>query len=80
MMRVFVFFLAFDSGLTFRLVQNISDIPVFVPYEKGFVGYYGDPDNPERIKVNPGNPLGPSFPRRFEGVNARRKYTLVSDS
>jgi hypothetical protein len=44
----------------------------FSPYAQGFTGYYGEPSDPRRYPVNPGNPLSPDKPLRFTGVNGRQ--------
>ena len=44
----------------------------FSPYAQGFTGYYGEPSDPRRYPVNPGNPLSPDQPLRFTGVNGRQ--------
>ena len=43
----------------------------FSPGEKGFTGYYGEPSDPQRYRVNPGNVLTFDKPMRFEGTNPR---------
>ena len=83
--RVFLlvqFFLAFLATLigwrtTVEAYQYIPpDSPVirgaFSPYAQGFTGYYGEPSDPRRYPVNPGNPLSPDYPRRFTDVNGRQ--------
>ena len=44
----------------------------FSPGEKGFTGYYGEPSDPQRYRVNPGNVLTFDKPMRFEGTNPRQ--------
>ena len=73
-----VFF--FCSPRIFRLVSGYQYIPpdsavirgAFSPYAQGFTGYYGEPSDPRRYPVNPGNPLSPDYPRRFTDVNGRQ--------
>jgi len=43
--------------------QNISYAP-FEPYEKGFVGYFGQPTNYQRERVNEGAADTATFPRQ----------------
>jgi|AntAceMinimDraft_5_1070358.scaffolds.fasta_scaffold113907_2 hypothetical protein len=43
--------------------QNIS-YPPFEPYEKGFVGYFGQPANYQRERVNEGAADTATFPRQ----------------
>lgn len=44
----------------------------FSPGERGFTGYYGEPSDPQRYRVNPGNVLTFDKPMRFEGTNPRQ--------
>ena len=46
-----------------RADQNISYLP-FSPYERGFVGKYGDSANYQRERVNEGAPGTATFPRQ----------------
>jgi len=39
-----------------------SQVP-FSPGEQGFTGYYGEPSDPQRYRVNPGNVLTFDKPR-----------------
>jgi hypothetical protein len=50
---------------------SASQVP-FSPGEKGFTGYYGEPSDPQRYRVNPGNVLTFDKPMRFEGTNPRQ--------
>lgn len=43
--------------------QNISYLP-FTPYERGFVGYFGDSKNYQRERVNEGAPDTATFSRQ----------------
>ena len=51
--------------------QNISYMP-FEPYERGFVGYFGDSTNVRRERINEGAPDTATFPRQFDGVHPRQ--------
>lgn len=69
--RVLLSFLSLSSSVDgFRLYvprthpgQNISYAP-FEPYEKGFVGYFGQPTNYQRERVNEGAADTATFPRK----------------
>ena len=51
--------------------QNISYLP-FEPYEQGFVGYFGQPTNYLRERINEGAANTAAFPRQFDGVRPRQ--------
>jgi hypothetical protein len=61
---------------SFRTLGKDDDVP-FVPYEEGFVGYYGEPQNFKRERVNEGSPLSTEFARFFDEVHARRTFTYL---
>ena len=61
-----------EHGLAFRLYvprtspqQNISYAP-FEPYEQGFVGYFGQPTNYQRERINEGGDQTAEFPRQVQ--------------
>ena len=77
---VLLFFFAIFTATYFGQVGAYQYIPpdspiirgTFSPYAQGFTGYYGEPSDPRRYPVNPGNPLSPDQPLRFTGVNGRQ--------
>ena len=77
---VLLFFFAFFTATYLGQVSAYQYIPpdspiirgTFSPYAQGFTGYYGEPSDPRRYPVNPGNPLSPDQPLRFTGVNGRQ--------
>ncbi|CAM9298355.1 unnamed protein product, partial [Choristocarpus tenellus] len=57
----------------FRVVSENGTIEPFAPYEEGFVGKYGDPFTTfTSDRINEGAPSTASYPRQYEGVNARQ--------
>ena len=52
--------------------SNTSSLP-FLPYERGFVGLSGLPQNYLRERVNEGGPETQAYPHQMEGVNARQE-------
>ena len=79
MLKLLVFFVWHQSW-GYRIydsadLDDLSTSPAyFVPYEKGFVGYYGEPKNGQRERVNEGAPFTTAFPRIWEPDAARRTY------
>ena len=75
-----VLMLMIHQCLGFRIydkadLDELSTSPAyFVPYDKGFVGYYGEPENAQRERVNEGAPFTTAFPRIWEPDAARRTY------
>ncbi len=68
--KTILLLLAAGGGQAFRIyhprttpAQNISYLP-FVPYERGFVGYFGDSKNYQRERVNEGGPDTATFSRQ----------------
>ncbi len=71
----FLVFVLVRLSRSFRVIGNNSDDPI-LPYETGFVGYYGEPTNYLRERVNEGAPNTPEFPRQFEYESIRRELSL----
>ena len=78
-----IFFFCYITNDILKIVPIVQayqyippDSPIirgtFSPYAQGFTGYYGEPSDPRRYPVNPGNPLSPDKPLRFTGVNGRQ--------
>lgn len=80
MKRVFNWiFFANIATTAFRIynAENITRLfaspAYFLPYDKGFVGYYGEPENPRRERVNEGAGFSGAFPRIWESDPERRR-------
>jgi len=56
----------------FRLLNDEGVYEPFEPYEQGFTGYFNDPANYQRERVNEGSPNTPDYPRQFEDTHARQ--------
>jgi hypothetical protein len=60
-------FLLLHSTTSYTFISSgdtttASQVP-FSPGEQGFTGYYGEPSDPQRYRVNPGNVLTFDKPR-----------------
>ena len=62
----------FQNADSYRLYNRAGIYEPFRPYERGFVGYFGNASNLRRERVNEGGPNTPTYPRQWEGVNARQ--------
>lgn len=60
---------------TFQIIAPGSDVPNMtypLPYQKQFVGYYGDPTNYQRERINEGAFLTSDQEIQYEGVSPRQ--------
>lgn len=64
------------SGVSaYQIIESGSFLPngsYPLPYEAAFVGYYGDPTNYQRERINEGGPQASEQEIRYEGVSPRQ--------
>lgn len=60
------------SRVDYAQYLNQSKTNHFVPYERGFVGYYGDAKNYQRERINEGSPFTAAHPKLWDSVNQAR--------
>lgn len=72
---ILVLIIRFSNVSTFQIIAPGSDLPNMsypLPYQRQFVGYYGDPSNFQRERINEGAFLTSDQEIQYEGVSPRQ--------